>query len=200
MGRNVAFGRAPKKGEEEKKYTQSIDEAFQYLGVQNPSLILHGPSFPADLNGYDAGVGSPQIWGIAVLDPNKLFNKDGSLGPAGRFLKAKLANGMAGAQNVRIDHAIGLVDPYIYKESSVHKIWVNGVQMADRSKLEAARMSESGIDKYGNYKRILPEIVIPTMREMGIDLKKQFGKIWVGNLNFLLMFLKNNSSYLECMA
>ena len=67
---------------------------------------------------YGGPLNSPQLWGIAMPDPNKLFNKDGSLGPSGEFIKAKLQNALSGAQSIRIDHAMGLVNPYIYKPSS----------------------------------------------------------------------------------
>ena len=112
---------------------------------------------------------SPQLWGMAVLDPNKLFNKDGSLGPAGKFLKAKLVNGMTGAQGVRIDHAIGLVNPYVYKENSVHKIRQNGVEIPDKNRLQAGRMCNIGLDRYHNYQKVLEKIVLPTMYEMGVN-------------------------------
>ncbi|MBR5303369.1 MAG: 4-alpha-glucanotransferase [Candidatus Gastranaerophilales bacterium] len=112
---------------------------------------------------------SPQLWGMAVLDPNKLFNDDGTLGPAGKFLKAKLVNGMTGAQGVRIDHAIGLVNPYIYRESTVHKIRQNGVEIPDKNRLHAGRMCNIGLDRNHNYEKILTRIVLPTMREMGVN-------------------------------
>lgn len=127
------------------------------------------------LDGYKIGcpnggpLDSPQLWGMSVIDPNKLFNEDGSLGPAGEFLRAKLINGMAGAQGVRIDHAIGLVNPYIYKESSVHKIKKNGVEIPDASKLQAGRMNNIGLDKNHNFEKVLSKIVLPVMEEMGIN-------------------------------
>ena len=124
---------------------------------------------------------------MAVLDPNKLFNADGSLGPAGEFLKAKLVNGMAGAQGVRIDHAIGLVNPYIYKENSVRKIKKNGVEIPDASRLEAGRMNNVGLDKNNSFEKILSRIVLPTMREMGVNPKEviweDLGKDETGTFN-----------------
>ncbi|MBQ4646437.1 MAG: 4-alpha-glucanotransferase [Candidatus Gastranaerophilales bacterium] len=145
------------------------------------------------LQGYKIGcpnggpLDSPQLWGMAVLDPNKLFNPDGSLGPAGEFLKAKLVNGMAGAQGVRVDHAIGLVNPYIYKENSVHKIKKNGVEIPDVSKLQAGRMNNIGLDKNQSFERILSDIVLPTMKEMGVNPKEviweDLGKDETGTFN-----------------
>lgn len=127
------------------------------------------------LEGYKIGcpdggpMNSPQLWGMGVLDPNKLFNKDGSLGPAGEFLRAKLINGMQGAQGVRIDHAIGLVNPYIYKENSVVKIKQDGVEIPDKSRLHAGRMCNIGLDRNHNYEKVLSRIVLPAMREVGIN-------------------------------
>ena len=59
MGRNVAFGRAPKKGKEEQEYRQTIQEALNYLGIQNQALIIHGTSFPAQQGEYNVQTGTP---------------------------------------------------------------------------------------------------------------------------------------------
>ena len=58
-GRNVAFTRAPKKGYEEKEYSRAIQDALNYLWVQNQALIIHGTSFPAQQEGYDIQSGTP---------------------------------------------------------------------------------------------------------------------------------------------
>ena len=62
-------------------------------------------------NGGEYG---PQLWDVPVLNPKKLFNDDGTLGPAGVYLKKKLDSSLDDFDNVRIDHALGLIDPYIY--------------------------------------------------------------------------------------
>ena len=46
MGRDVAFGRAPKKGYEEQDFNRTLKVAFDYLGTENVSLLMHGVSFP----------------------------------------------------------------------------------------------------------------------------------------------------------
>ena len=117
---------------------------------------------------------SPQLWGISLLDPNKLFNKDGSLGEAGKYLKLKLNKALQNAENIRIDHALGLVDPYIYDESTVvyaQKRDKNGdmVRYPVKEKLRASYLSKTGIDKNKNYLRIIPDIVLPLLKEKGID-------------------------------
>jgi len=57
-----------------------------------------------------------QAWGFPVVDPEKLFNSDGSLGDAGLLLKElykKMFRENPGG--VRIDHIVGLIDPWVYK-------------------------------------------------------------------------------------
>lgn len=115
---------------------------------------------------YGGKNNGPQDWDIPVLDPNKLFNDDGSLGPAGKLLKRKMESALEDFDNVRIDHALGLVDPYIYDKNSVHV--VDGV--IDKDRFRGGNISYiSDIDPNGNYKRILNEIIIPTLEEHGID-------------------------------
>jgi len=85
----------------------------------NQALFLQGWSLgcPPDVFSDDG-----QAWGFPVADPNKLFNEDGSLGNAGQLLKARF--GKMFAENpggVRIDHIIGLIDPFVYKAGKLPK-------------------------------------------------------------------------------
>ena len=57
-----------------------------------------------------------QAWGFPVIDPDKMFNADGSLGEAGILMKnlyKKMFKENPGG--VRIDHIVGLIDPWVYK-------------------------------------------------------------------------------------
>lgn len=57
-----------------------------------------------------------QAWGFPVINPEKMFNNDGSLGEAGELMKAlykKMFTENPGG--VRIDHLVGLIDPWVYK-------------------------------------------------------------------------------------
>ncbi len=57
-----------------------------------------------------------QAWGFPVTDPEKMFNSDGSLGEAGILMKnlfRKMFKENPGG--VRIDHIVGLIDPWVYK-------------------------------------------------------------------------------------
>ncbi len=56
-----------------------------------------------------------QAWGFPVMDPEKLFNADGTLGDGGLLMKElykKMFTENPGG--VRIDHMVGLIDPWVY--------------------------------------------------------------------------------------
>lgn len=110
-------------------------------------------------NGGEYG---PQLWNIPVLDPKKLFNDDGSLGDAGLYMKKKLDASLDNFENVRIDHALGLIDPYIYDKNSV-----NGNDFSHFIANNISYMSD--IDPDGSYKKVLNKIILPTLAEHGID-------------------------------
>jgi len=60
-----------------------------------------------------------QAWGFPVIDPDKMYNDDGSLGEAGILMKnlyRKMFRENPGG--VRIDHIVGLIDPWVYKKGS----------------------------------------------------------------------------------
>lgn len=77
------------------------------------SLFLEGWSLgcPPDYFSKDG-----QAWGFPVINPEKLYNEDGSLGEAGMLMKnlfKKMFKENPGG--VRIDHIVGLIDPWVYK-------------------------------------------------------------------------------------
>lgn len=107
----------------------------------------------------------PQLWKLPVLDPKKLFNNDGSLGPAGEFLKQKLNYALDNFDNVRIDHALGLIDPYIYDKNSV----VYNDDKLDMNKFKGNNVSNlPEVDPDGNFKKVINKIIIPALEEHGI--------------------------------
>ena len=111
----------------------------------------------------DGGVnGGPQLWDIAILNPNTLFNKDGSLGVSGKLLKQKIERTIDGVENVRVDNVMGLVDPYIYKSSAIKKDGF--IDYRDRNFL-----ANTNLDPNHNYPKIMHDILLPTLREHGIN-------------------------------
>lgn len=64
-----------------------------------------------------------QMWGFPVMDPEKLFNPDGTLGEGGLLMKElykKMFTENPGG--VRIDHMVGLIDPWVYVAGKKPKI------------------------------------------------------------------------------
>lgn len=114
---------------------------------------------------YGGKHNGPQLWDIPVLDPNKFFNPDGSLAAGGKFLKAKMQSALEDFDNVRIDHALGLIDPYIYDKNSVRI--VDGYVDMDRFRGNNVSYLPH-IDPNGNYKNVLNKIILPTLNEYGI--------------------------------
>ncbi len=62
-----------------------------------------------------------QTWGFPVVDPEKLFNEDGSLGEAGEILKKSITKIFKEHDALRIDHYLGLVDPWVYPKGKTAK-------------------------------------------------------------------------------
>jgi 4-alpha-glucanotransferase len=64
-----------------------------------------------------------QSWGFPIIDPRKIVAEDGTLLEGGKLLKtlfSKLFRENRGG--VRIDHIIGLVDPWVYPQGQLPKI------------------------------------------------------------------------------
>ncbi|MBR2525241.1 4-alpha-glucanotransferase [bacterium] len=130
----------------------------------NQGAFLKGWKLGCPYGGVNNG---PQTWGIPVLDPKKMFKADGSLGESGKLLKEKVAYSLKNYDNVRIDHALGLVDPYVYKEDSVEKDANGAVR---RDKLVGNNVSYMHeVDPQGNFKKVLSKIVLPTFKEYGVN-------------------------------
>ena len=161
---------ADKQIEENKKFRK--DNNFKYISDLlvgfspcdewiNQEAFLPGWRMGCPNGGKNDG---PQLWDVPVLDPNKLFKEDGTLATAGILLKNKIDAALEDCDNVRVDHALGLIDPYIYDENSVE---YENDNLSD--KFNAGNMSHLGFDPQGNYKKILEKIIIPSMREHGLD-------------------------------
>ena len=147
-------------------------ENFKYIndllvGFSPSEEWMHRDAFLKDyrLGCPDGGHLGPQLWDIPVIDPKKLFNADGSLGVAGQLLKDKIEAAFESCESVRVDHALGLVDPYVYNKNSV--VISNGY--LDRGRFNAANISSRpDLDPNGDYKKILEKILLPILEEHGL--------------------------------
>lgn len=132
-----------------------------------------------------------QAWGFPVVDPEKMFNEDGSLGEAGLLLKQlykKMFKENPGG--VRIDHIVGLIDPWVYKagkkpmpEQGAGRLY-SSPEHSELSKYAIATMDdlnlELGSDKEKRVKKLTKEqikkygamiekIVIAAAKEEGLN-------------------------------
>ncbi len=141
----------------------------------NQALFLDGWNLgcPPDIFSDDG-----QAWGFPVVDPSKIFNKDGSLGEAGKLLKARF--GKMFEENpggVRIDHIIGLIDPFVYKSGKLPK----PVQGASRL---YSSPEHPELDKY-SYLRIMD-----LNQEVGPESEKRVLKVSDDQIKEYAQFLE----------
>ena len=132
-----------------------------------------------------------QAWGFPVMDPEKLFNPDGSLGEGGLLMKElykKMFTENPGG--VRIDHMVGLIDPWVYVAGRKPKIEegagrlysspehpvlsryaiatmddLNDEVEADKEE-RIIKLTPEQVRKYG---RLVEKIVIGAAEEVGLD-------------------------------
>ncbi len=132
-----------------------------------------------------------QMWGFPVMDPEKMFNPDGSLGEGGLLMKElykKLFRDNPGG--VRIDHMVGLIDPWVYVQGRKPKIEegagrlysspehpvlsryaiatmddLNNEVEADKEE-RILKLTEEQIKRYG---ALVEKIVIGAAKEVGLD-------------------------------
>ncbi len=132
-----------------------------------------------------------QAWGFPVMDPEKMYNTDGSLGEGGVLMKnlyKKMFKENPGG--VRIDHIVGLIDPWVYKvgkkpmcEDGAGRLY-SSPEHPELSKYAIARnedldwtlegdkekrvktLSDEQIKLYG---RLIEKIVIGAAKECGLD-------------------------------
>lgn len=132
-----------------------------------------------------------QAWGFPVMDPDRMYNDDGTLDEGGILLKnlyKKMFRENPGG--VRIDHIVGLIDPWVYKAGKKPKIeqgagrLYSSPEHPELCKYAIARMedldttleadkekrvktlSNEQIHKYG---RLIEKIVIAAAEEEGLD-------------------------------
>ena len=149
-----------KRKEKEINYIGDLLVGFSFADEwSNPDAFLKDWRVGAPDGGKNGG---PQLWDIAVLNPNTLFNKDGSLGTSGQLLKHKIERTIDGVENVRVDNVMGLVDPYVYKSSAIKEDGT--IDSKDRNFL-----AYTGLDINKNYPKIMHDILLPTLREHNID-------------------------------
>ena len=123
----------------------------------NQSLFLKDKAIGCPPDAFSA---EGQRWGFGYFNPKYIFNPDGTLGKAGKILKEKYDSFFASFPGgLRIDHVIGLVDPFIYKVSEKIKPENSG---RIYSKGEFKKTEEE-------YSNILEKIVLQSAKDHGMN-------------------------------
>ena len=106
---------------------------------------------------------SGQRWGFKYYNPEKIFNKDGSLGEAGEVLKQKYEEYFASFPGgIRIDHVIGLIDPFIYTTASKKMT----PQNSGRIYSIEGKYKKQSLDEYA---MLFTKIIMPAAEKYGLD-------------------------------
>ena len=124
----------------------------------NQDLYMEGKALgcPPDYFSPDG-----QRWGFKYFKPDKIFNEDGSLGEAGEILKKKYEEYFESFPGgLRIDHVIGLVDPFIYSVDSAKMTAKNSGRIYSNGKFK------KNDDEYSN---IMEKIVLQAAKNHGIN-------------------------------
>lgn len=105
-----------------------------------------------------------QRWDFAVLKPETIFNPDGSLGKGGELLKQRYEKMFENATGgVRIDHIIGLIDPFVYTQSEPKMTDENSGRLySSPDHPILGKYAKSTVEEYAS---ILEKIVIPAAQK-----------------------------------
>lgn len=158
-------------------------DAWAYQSLFMPGWYL---GCPPDYFSKDG-----QAWGFPVMDPEKMFKKDGSLGEGGILMKnlyKKMFKENPGG--VRIDHIVGLIDPWVYKagkrpmcEEGAGRLY-SSPEHPELSKYAIATLEdldytleadkEKRVKSLSNeqiklYGRLIEKVVIAAAKECGLD-------------------------------
>ena len=105
-----------------------------------------------------------QRWGFKYFKPEEIFNQDGSLGKAGEFLKKKYEDYFASCPGgVRVDHIIGLIDPFIYSTNSKEMLPSNSGRIYS---IFSGKYQKHTDEEFAS---ILTKIIIPAAEKYGLD-------------------------------
>ena len=112
-----------------------------------------------------------QRWGFPIINPKTLFNKNGSLGKGGEFLKQRYESIFKSSPGgVRIDHLIGLIDPFVYLEKEAHMTESNSGRLYSSPEHPLLRQYARKSDE--EYSAIFEKIIFPAAKKFGIAKDK----------------------------
>lgn len=169
------------------KQIKENKEWREQLGVKNINDLLVGCSKmdawryeEAFLDDWEMGAREnnkpSQRWRIQVLDPKKIF-KNGryDLNIGGKFLEEKIEAALEFNEGIRVDHVMGLIEPYIMKKSAKDEDFFtypphNKNKNIEKYISELRNPANPGeeYDKYWDYPKLLQHLVLPIFERHGI--------------------------------
>ena len=108
-----------------------------------------------------------QRWGFAVIDPETIFNEDGSLGEGGKLMQKRYEKMFQSSSGgARIDHIIGLIDPFVYSTKENKMTPENSGRLYSSPNHKMLGKYAKSTDE--EYAAILTKIVIPAAEKYGL--------------------------------
>lgn len=108
-----------------------------------------------------------QRWDFAILKPESIFNPDGTLGRGGELIKKRYEKAFESSPGgVRIDHVIGLIDPYVYSTNEPKMTNENAGRLY--SSPEHPLFSKYARTNDKDFSAILEKIVFPAAEKYGL--------------------------------
>lgn len=127
-----------------------------------------------EMGAYE-GKGVSQRWHIPVINPKKIFLNDKyELNIGGKFLKEKIDYALEFCENVRVDHVMGLVEPYLMAKHAKDEDFVS-IPVHKKNKDVEKYISElkdkngEEYDKYWDYPKLIEKLVLPVFKAHGLD-------------------------------
>lgn len=118
-----------------------------------------------------------QRWRIKVLDPKKIFkNGKYELNIGGEFLKEKIESALEFCEGIRVDHVMGLIEPYLMSSKAKDEDFFtypphNKDKNIEKyiSELRNPENPSEEYDKYWDYPKLLEHLVLPLFKKHGIS-------------------------------
>ena len=131
---------------------------------QNKDLFLPGLALGCPPDDYSK---EGQRWGFSMLKPDTIFRPDGTLGRGGELMRKRYEKMFQTAPGgARIDHIIGLIDPYIYTVSEKIHDHVNADRLYSSPHLPMFSRYTKNTEE--EYFAILNKIVFPAAEKYGL--------------------------------
>ena len=114
-----------------------------------------------------------QRWHIPIIDPKKIMLGD-ELNIGGKFLKEKIDFALENWENIRVDHVMGLIEPYLMsKNANDYEFDIKPYSKKNKNiELYISELKDSEgneYDFYWDYPKLIEKIILPSFREHGID-------------------------------